>query len=293
MSRGIETIETVSPTGSSETTISVSVSGVVRPGALSMPISRTFRRSVVPGPGGRVGSPAAGGRKTRSKVSSVDVPTRLPSPCGVATNAMTRASPSQLRPARLPGVPPVEERLPDRREAPDEDEAVEHEDDPQRPRDDDRGDEAGGRVELEEQPGDAEQDQGGKAEQRGEADLAIGELAQARQDGRQDRAGEPTAIARGSVDLAAGRGEASGVRRGGDGAAGDRIRAGPAGGHERVWSPRGSAGVAAAPSLAGSGRRDARHWKWRRRAVHQPASHRPASGSVTPTSPRVWRVVPV
>jgi hypothetical protein len=43
-SRGIETIETVFPTGSSETTISESVRASVRPGAESIPIRRTFRR---------------------------------------------------------------------------------------------------------------------------------------------------------------------------------------------------------------------------------------------------------
>ena len=45
-SRGIETIDTVRPTGSSDTTISESVNASVRPGAESTPIRRTFRRSL-------------------------------------------------------------------------------------------------------------------------------------------------------------------------------------------------------------------------------------------------------
>ena len=44
MSRGIETIETVLPTGSSETTIIVSVRSVFRPTPGSTPMSSTFWR---------------------------------------------------------------------------------------------------------------------------------------------------------------------------------------------------------------------------------------------------------
>ncbi len=44
MSRGIETIDTVSPTGSSEATIMVSVRNVDRPTPASTPISSTLTR---------------------------------------------------------------------------------------------------------------------------------------------------------------------------------------------------------------------------------------------------------
>jgi hypothetical protein len=101
MSRGIETIVTVFPTGSSETTMIVSVSTAVRPGAASRPTRRTFSRSVVPGPGAKVSPATCPGSKTRSKVDIAAVPTRFPIPCGMATKAITRASPSQPRPVGL------------------------------------------------------------------------------------------------------------------------------------------------------------------------------------------------
>ena len=44
MSRGIDAIETVLPTGSSDTTIIVSLSSVLRPTPESIPISSTFTR---------------------------------------------------------------------------------------------------------------------------------------------------------------------------------------------------------------------------------------------------------
>jgi len=57
-SRGIDTIDTVRPTGSSETTIIESVSASVRPGPESTPISRILRRSLA------VGAGAAGFERT-------------------------------------------------------------------------------------------------------------------------------------------------------------------------------------------------------------------------------------
>ena len=69
MSRGIDTIETVLPTGSSEATIIVSVRAVLRPTPESTPISRTVMRGWARG---RAGRRRAGRRRARGRVRRVE-----------------------------------------------------------------------------------------------------------------------------------------------------------------------------------------------------------------------------
>ena len=71
MSRGIEIIETCRPTGSSDTTISVSVRAWARLPPESTPISRMFSRSRSPGPGVEAAC-AVEAPKTRLKLSNAE-----------------------------------------------------------------------------------------------------------------------------------------------------------------------------------------------------------------------------
>ena len=79
MSRGIDAIETVFATGSSDTTIIVSVSAVVRPTPESMPISSTLTRGTVgvaDGRGARLGRRAGRGRGIDGEVGVVGLDRR-------------------------------------------------------------------------------------------------------------------------------------------------------------------------------------------------------------------------
>ena len=76
MSRGIDAMETVFATGSSDATIIVSVSAVLRPTPESMPISRTFTRGIA-GVGDGDGEAEARQTVERSPTERLDAEVRV------------------------------------------------------------------------------------------------------------------------------------------------------------------------------------------------------------------------
>ena len=96
MSRGIDTIDAVLPTGSSEMTIIVSVSVAERLGVASTPTSRMLIRSPDPGTGPMASppSPSVPPWNTRANALSAAEPTCHAYACGAITRSVTTTRPA-------------------------------------------------------------------------------------------------------------------------------------------------------------------------------------------------------
>ena len=249
-SRGTDAMEMVRPTGSSDTTIIVSVSVAGRHGRASTPRSRMLTRSSRSGPLGVRGADLTGNTSVVEDACERVAEGRAVAMDDDVGQDDRRDDDGEAEEAETAGLPVparVKERLEDADQSQGEQEQAQRQERVQRGRRSDHRRQPGGRLCHPCQRGEPQEQDGRDEEDGGKAASVVEQLTESGKDGRQE-----------------GRSQAAAVQ-------GSGVRPDPASVHDgrrssSVGRPRGSL---------------PRQRTWGRRAIDQPASDRPASGPVT------------
>ena len=197
-SRGIDTIDTVRPTGSRDTTISESVSASVRPGPESTPISRTFNRSLSWGSAAETALTFESA-KIWANIDWAAVPAFQTNRWGATVK--TRRAPRPTAPSRpgRPGIAPVGEGVEGGDAPPDQDDDVHDEEGAEDRRRDQPGEHHRRPIAVPDQPHAEQDDQRRDAEQEGRPEASVDRLAGAGQDRREGRRDQAPDVGRSAV----------------------------------------------------------------------------------------------